>query len=333
MLDAARCLIRGSINIDEFFHVNNTVRPGETISSSHLEKRAGGKGANQAVAVARAGGQVDLVGAIGRDGIWVKSQLENAGVDVSGVLVAEESTGRAVIQLTSKGENSIILFKGANFSSIPQRSMHARTTHILLQNEIPFSDTIAQIAAANDPSLAKPLSTIFNPSPMPSQTQLLQFPWDKLTWLIVNEGEASDLVDILVPSPASRVVPNEDYASLSAYPLILRLAERIPTTNIVCTLGAAGVLALLSSFEGNPVYLPAAHLEGTVRDTTGAGDCFTGYLIAGLIKMEQDEIPLTKDKLTDVLRRCIQAAGMCVEKRGAMESIPAGSDVDIRLLA
>ncbi|KAK0476063.1 Ribokinase-like protein [Armillaria novae-zelandiae] len=316
MLDAARCLIRGSINIDEFFHVKDIVRPGETISSNHLEKRAGGKGANQAVAVTRAGGQVDLVGAIGRDGIWVKSQLENAGVDVSGVLVAEESTGRAVIQLTSKGENSIILYKGANFSSIPQRPMHARTTHILLQNEIPFSDTIAQIAAANDPSLPKPLSTIFNPSPMPSQTQLLQFPWDKLTWLIVNEGEASDLVDILLPSPPSQVVPNEEYTSLSAYPLILRLAERIPTTNIVCTLGAA-----------------AAHLEGTVRDTTGAGDCFTGYLAAGLMKMEQDEIPLTKDKITAVLRRCVQAAGMCVENRGAMESIPAGSDVDIRLLA
>ncbi|PBK71843.1 Ribokinase-like protein [Armillaria solidipes] len=332
MLDAARCLIRGSINIDEFFHVKDIVRPGETISSNNLEKRAGGKGANQAVAVARAGGQVDLVGAIGRDGIWVKSQLENAGVDVSGVLVAEESTGRAVIQLTSKGENSIILYKGANFSSIPQRPMHPRTTHILLQNEIPFPDTLAQITAANDPSLPQPLSTIFNPSPMPSQTQLLQFPWDKLTWLIVNEGEASDLVDILLPSPAS-LVPNEDYASLSAYPVILRLAERIPTTNIVCTLGAAGVLALLPSFEGNPVYLPAARLEGTVRDTTGAGDCFTGYLVAGLMKIEQEETPLTRDRLTDVLRRCVQAAGMCVEKRGAMESIPAGSDVDTRLLA
>ncbi len=69
--------------------MKDIVRPGETISSNNLEKRAGGKGANQAVAVARAGGQVDLVGAIGRDGIWVKSQLENAGVDVSGVLVAE----------------------------------------------------------------------------------------------------------------------------------------------------------------------------------------------------------------------------------------------------
>ncbi|KAK0463203.1 Ribokinase-like protein [Desarmillaria tabescens] len=225
MLDAARCLIRGSINIDEFFHVKDIVHPGETISSDNLEKRAGGKGANQAVAVAQAGGQVDLVGAVGSDGIWVKSQLEKAGVDVGGVLVTEESTGRAVIQLTSKGENSIILYKGANFSSIPPRPMNPRTTHLLLQNEIPFSDTLAQIAAANNPSLSKPLSTIFNPSPMPSKAQLLQFPWDKLTWLIVNEGEASDLVDILLPSPTSPVSSNESYASLSASPSILQLPD------------------------------------------------------------------------------------------------------------
>lgn len=183
---------------------------------------------------------------------------------------------------------------------------HPRTTHILLQNEIPLSETLAQLDAANDPSLPAPLSTMFNPSPMPTKEQLIAFPWDKLTWLIVNEGEASDMNKVLAPA-GDVSVPTFDkdapYASLSAYPILLRLSQCIPATNIVCTLGGAGVLAYVPCLQAPPVFLPAAKLQGTVRDTTGAGDCFTGYLVAGLMQLDG---PLTPQSLVQVLRRCVQ---------------------------
>ncbi|KAF7968148.1 hypothetical protein HWV62_31720 [Athelia sp. TMB] len=87
--------------------LKDIVRPGETISSSHLSQRPGGKGANQAVAVAKAGGAVSLFGAIGEDEASVKDNIADFGVDVQGIEITQEPTGRAIIQLTQGGENSI----------------------------------------------------------------------------------------------------------------------------------------------------------------------------------------------------------------------------------
>ncbi|TFY74550.1 hypothetical protein EWM64_g9461, partial [Hericium alpestre] len=165
----ARCLVRGSINIDEFFHVKDIVRPGETISSTKFERRGGGKGANQAASVARAGGSVALVGAIGDDGNWHRDALQKVGVSVDAVQVVKgEPTGRAIIQLTPAGENCIILHKGANFAlseSLAQVQAHLTgITHLLLQNEIPWQATLAYLTQAH----AQGATTVFNPSPMPS---------------------------------------------------------------------------------------------------------------------------------------------------------------------
>ncbi|KAJ7097634.1 Ribokinase-like protein [Mycena epipterygia] len=320
----ARCLVRGSINVDEFFQVKDIVRPGETISSDHLVKRPGGKGANQAVAVARAGAIVDLVGAVGQDGLWVRDELKESGVRVEAVSIVEENTGRAIIQVTELGENSIILFKGANYADLPSHSIHPDTTHIVLQNEIPMPSTIEYLARAS----SSKISTVFNPSPMPTAEELKAFPWHHLTWLIVNSGEALDLckalgLDVQAASASAS-------AADTAKPLLSRLSSHMPTTNLVCTLGADGVLAKFTLLrEAEPVYLPAAKLQGTTRDTTGAGDCFTGYMVAGLMSLEGQNA--TSEDYVSVLKRCAQAAGMCVEKRGALASIPLGGDVDARL--
>ncbi|KAJ7770260.1 Ribokinase-like protein [Mycena maculata] len=321
---AARCLVRGSINVDEFFQVKDIVRPGETISSDHLVKRPGGKGANQAVALAHAGAIVDLIGAVGQDGIWVRDELKEAGVVVEGVSVDEESTGRAIIQVTELGENSIVLYKGANYVSLPPHAIHPNTTHILLQNEIPLPATIEYLARGS----SSKISTIFNPSPMPTPEELRVFPWHQLTWLIVNSGEALDLCKAL------RLEVPQTCASASAVdvakPLLSRLSSHMPTTNLVCTLAADGVLAQFTLLgESVPVHLPAAKLQGTTRDTTGAGDCFAGYMVAGLMRLKGQKA--TAADYVSVLKRCTQAAGMCVEKRGALASIPLGADVDVRL--
>ncbi|KIK64921.1 hypothetical protein GYMLUDRAFT_94406 [Collybiopsis luxurians FD-317 M1] len=325
---ASKCIVRGSI-------IKDIVRPGETISSHGMSKRAGGKGANQAVAVAKAGASVDLVGAVGEDGRWVVEYLKETGIN--------ESTGRAVIQLTDDGENSIILFKGANYAAHPKTTISPETTHLLLQNEIPFEDTLNYLNAAAEISAI----TIFNPSPMPSEEEIRTFPWDKLTWLIVNEGEASDMYKALSGGPPQGILPGisgSSYAHIPAYSTLLQLSSQIPKTNIVCTLGAAGVLALVPShqetMEVHPsgtvpeaIFLPAAKLQNGVVDTTGAGDCFAGYMAAGLMNLhEQGLTVLQRQDVISVLKRCVQAAGMCVEKRGAMESIPFAKDVDAMLL-
>ncbi|KAE9403737.1 Ribokinase-like protein [Gymnopus androsaceus JB14] len=302
----SKCIIRGSISRDP----HDIVRPGQTLSAHGMSKRAGGKGANQAVAVAKAGSSVGLVGAVGEDGRWVVEYLKESRVDVSDIEVVSESTGRAVIQLTDDGENSIILFKGANYASHPKKSIPAGTSHLLLQNEIPLEDTLAYLSEAAKASAV----TIFNPSPMPSDAELKAFPWDKLTWLIVNEGEASDMYKTL------------SGGSIHSIP-------DIQWTNLVCTLGAAGVLTLIPSLgaspglNSEPIFLPAAKLQRGVVDTTGAGDCFAGYMVAGLMKLHDEGIKvLQREHIVAVLKRC--AAGMCVEKRGAMESIPLAKEID-----
>ncbi|KZT26111.1 Ribokinase-like protein [Neolentinus lepideus HHB14362 ss-1] len=329
----ARCLVRGSINIDEFFHVRDIVRAGETTSSSGIETRAGGKGANQAVAIAKAGGQVDLVGAIGEDGRWVLDQLKKFGVNVDDVRIAEESTGRAIIQLAESGENSIILFKGANYAGLDSPPTLKPTSHLLLQNEIPFASTLSYLSLAHSEGIL----AIFNPSPMPTTDELRTFPWDQVSWLLVNEGEATDLLKTLgAPNVTPFEAPENGLPKtpslLTSYSAIARLSRHSSfsqSVNIICTLGSAGVLALLPSLS-QPIYVPAAKLLGQVTDTTGAGDCFTGYLVAELMKLPSGSA-LDEETMTQILKICVQAAGICVERKGAMGSIPARSEVFERL--
>lgn len=208
-------------------------------------------------------------------------------------------TGRAIIQLSPNGENCIILHKGANYASSPpiSSSILQSTTHILLQNEIPFESTLFTILLAD----SMQITTIFNPSPIPSAEQLRSFPWDKLSWLIVNEHEMYALYDALgaqdvdldsddVPWPPDYQGGLEPPARLTVCAYIVRLRCSklfFRDVKVVCTLGAEGVIAFSNAWLG-PLYMSAARLRGDVRDTTGAGDCFTGYLVAGLMKFHEE---------------------------------------------
>ncbi|ESK93942.1 atp binding protein [Moniliophthora roreri MCA 2997] len=339
MSDKPRCLIRGSINVDEYFNVKDIARPGETISSHGLTKRPGGKGANQSVAVAKAGGHADFVGAVGGDGYWTLEHLKEQGVDISGSERVSELTGRALIQVADDGENSIILYKGANYAILPKKPIHANTTLLLLQNEIPLSESLYYLAEASSQGIV----TIFNPSPMPNDEELRSFPWHQLTWLIVNEGEANDMYKVLTSRSDSANkevidVSKTPYANVLAYPVALRLSSQMPKTNVVCTLGGSGVLTLLPTLRDaaglpEPIFLPAAKMENGVVDTTGAGDCFTGYMAAGLMELQHQKgsNSLTHEDVLNVMKRCVQASGLCVERAGAMSSIPLGAEVDASL--
>ncbi|GJE95313.1 ribokinase [Phanerochaete sordida] len=320
------CLVRGSINIDEFFHVPTVVQPGETLSSTHFERRAGGKGANQASAVAKAGARVKLIGAVGEDGMHLVQGLRTIGVDVSDVVIDDsEPTGRAIIQLTPEGENCIILHKGANFLSTPpllaapDAHPGLSYTHLLLQNEVPWDATVAYLSHASSIGA----TTVWNPSPLPTPAQLQAFPWASLSWLVVNEGEVRGLLAALgahAPGGAGGPV-----AQASALLQTLHAQRGFAAVSIVCTLGAHGLVALLP--HNDTVHVPAAKLDGPVRDTTGAGDCFAGYFVAGLMHARE----LSPEDVRSALVRAVEAAGLCVQRPGAVESIPLREEVEKRL--
>ncbi|GAA6017771.1 hypothetical protein JCM10207_000494 [Rhodosporidiobolus poonsookiae] len=325
-----RLLVRGSINVDEFFTLEHIVRAGETISSTAYSRRAGGKGANQSVAAAKAGAAVDFAGLVGTDGTWLKDTLGEYGVGLSLLSVDEENpTGRAIIQLSSSdGDNSIVLFPGANFSShsplssLPPSGL-SRYTHLLLQNEIPLDQTKSALRAAH----ATGLTTVFNPSPMLSVSDLAAFEWDVLDWLLINAGEAEDLVRALSPAgdkKADGLTPEECLSELRR----LRLGS---LEGIIMTRGADGVVASMKT--GELVSADAGKVVGGVVDTTGAGDCFTGYFatLLSTLPRPSSSTPLLTPTLQSILSVSCQAAAMCCESHGAMESVPVLSAVKERM--
>ncbi|KAF8809137.1 Ribokinase-like protein [Phlegmacium glaucopus] len=330
------CTVRGSINNDEYFYVRHIVRKGETISSHAQESRVGGKGANQAIAIVRAGGIVQFYGSIGKDGTGIRDSMMSYGIDVSGIIVSDEPTGRAIIQVDENGENSIILFPGANYSKMHETQFVRKsedwfpeTTHLLLQNEIHMQST--HYALQN----AKNATVILNPSPLPSPGEIREFPWHKVDWLIVNEAEAEGLHLSMSEGTSSPMSTRDLLVLLSAQPVFKE-------TNIVCTLGAGGVLAFIPTLH-RPVaaheapsfiYLPAARLQGEIRDSTGAGDCFSGYFVQGLMECGPNAVvgkDIKERDITRILKMCVYAAGMSVEKPGTIDSIPTRAEVEERI--
>lgn len=215
-----------------------------------------------------------------------------------------------------------MLFAGANYARKPAPLGNA--THVVVQNEIPFDSTLAFLRSARESGAA----TIFNPSPMPSTEQLRAFPWETIDWLLLNEGEAGDIAQALSSGAlkASPVVPEGlelPAEALSALTILsgVKSLSQMSTVSLVCTLGAHGVILFRSDSEW--FYRPAARLLKPLRDTTGAGDCFTGYFTAGLMRIGQPTI----EGLKSVVDECLAACSMCVEIAGAAESVPTRAQV------
>ncbi|KAG7562094.1 hypothetical protein FFLO_02473 [Filobasidium floriforme] len=342
-------LVRGSINIDEFYSVQDIVRPGQTIASRSLKKLLGGKGANQAKAVACAGADVLLDGAVGGDdeGKSVKGKLcdyiEGSEGKIIGdriVLAEGVSTGKAVIQLADDGENCIIILGGANTHPRPDPTplIPDNITHLLLANEIPLDSTLSYLKAAHSRSA----TTIFNPSPMLSAEALRAFPFDQLEWLIVNQGEMSTIYDSLVGKTDS--ISDSEDSPEKVIENALALYKKLDCkTSILCTLGGQGVIyvrSISTTSSGTDTenvesgHLPAAKLLNPIKDTTGAGDCFMGTFAAGMARLAKNnserKAEVSKEDFTDVLKTCLVACSMCVEKEGAQDSYHPISAVEER---
>lgn len=279
----------GSLNIDLVYQVEHIARPGETIASSAHQVFAGGKGANQSAALARAGARVFHAGQVGPDGQWLVDKLAGLGVEVQHIRVGDAPTGHAIIQVDRRGQNSIVLFAGAN-AQIDPAAIDATLSHfgagdiLLLQNEI---NDIPYIMAA---AAKRGLQICLNPAPYDPQVR--DYPLDLVDLLIVNQTEATGLTGA---------------STLAA------LAALCPRAQIALTLGAAGAQYHSPTEE---FHLPAPHVEAI--DTTGAGDTFIGYFLQGL----------TADMTArDAMARAVRAAALCVTRPGAMDSIPAADAV------
>lgn len=290
----------GSINLDHFYRVPHLVAPGETIASRDYRVGLGGKGANQSLAMARAGGKVCHWGRLNHQDAWARDALAGAGVDVSGVALVDTPSGHAIIQVDDHGENAIILFPGANHGVEPDElagrfASAGDDDWLLLQNECnALADAITQAADRG-------LAIAFNPAPM--SDAVLSLPLERCRLLFVNRTEAAQLT-------------GQD-TSASAEALLDALATRLPDCETVLTLGGEGAWY---QHAGQRLHQPA--LPVVPVDTTAAGDTFIGYYMAAL----QAGLPVA-----DCLKRGATAAALGVQRQGAAESIPECEEVELAL--
>lgn len=279
----------GSINKDFFYSVNDFVRPGETISSNGYDIKIGGKGLNQSVSISKAGVKVYHAGIINKEDTFIIDKLKSWKINCDNILLSDSPTGHAIIQVNKKGENSIIIHGGANhdfnLKSIKSILSKFETGDILLlQNEI---NNIEEII---DRAHHKKMKIIFNPAPF--NNDILEYNLNKITTLILNQSEGEGLSNEKIPDKILKVLNNN-----------------FKNTEIILTLGEKGSLY---SYKDELIKI-RAHDVKTV-DTTGAGDTFIGYYVAGFA---------SKMNKKDNLNRASEAAALTTIKLGGAESIPS----------
>lgn len=219
----------------------------------------------------------------------------------------------------------IVVFPGANHSRLHEArfkkqelDLYQNATHLLLQNEIHLSSTLDAVRSAR-------MATKFlNPSPLPPPDDIREFPWDLIHWIIINESETKDLYYTLAFETKVQTG-----LKMSTRELVSALSnlQKFWNTNIVCTLGANGVLVFMPKFHRPKtenetpsfMYFPAAKLIGSAKDTTGAGDTFTGYFVRGMMEFGPGaEIgkEIGERDVMNVLKVCVQvslAGSLCIE--------------------
>lgn len=292
-------IVVGSINLDLIASVERLPRPGETLQGTGFATAPGGKGANQALAAARAGAKVRMVGAVGKDGFAAEALalLKEGGVDLAGVAQAPAATGTALILVGGDGENMIAVVAGANGTVRPGAVAAAppgKGDIVLLQHEIP-QDTVE---AALDAARAAGAVSILNTAPYRGGALACLASAD---YVIANETEFDLDCALLQLGGGDRSERMRAFAAKTGHV-------------IVVTLGGDGVLAATpDAFHRVPALAVAP------VDTVGAGDTFCGYFAAALA----DGLPLEK-----ALLRAAAAGSLACLKPGAQPAIPLAGEVD-----
>lgn len=290
-----RILNFGSLNYDKSYAVPHFVRPGETLASQSLKISCGGKGLNQSVALSNAGAQVIHAGKVGKDGRELIECLNRFRVDTQWVKMDDNvETGHAIIQIDAEGQNSIILFSGAN-GKISTDDIDSVLEHfeegdyLLLQNEI------SGLAELINKGFEKGLFIILNPSPISDELKLCDL--GKVNMLILNEIEGEEL--------SGKTTPDG---------ILDQILTIYPDMEIVLTLGDEGSCY---SNQKERIYQKAYPCPAV--DTTAAGDTFTGYFLCCVMEGKTHR---------DALDIASRAASIAIGRNGASASIPLRREVD-----
>lgn len=283
----------GSLNIDIFFRVENIVKPGETISAKSIEKRPGGKGLNQSVALSKSFENVYHAGSVGDDGVFLIDYLKSENINTKYIKKSDKLTGNAIIQVDDKGENSIVLYKGANFDNDKKfvdevLDNFDKDDILLLQNEI------SSMKYLIDKAYEKGMKIVLNPSPITDEIK--EFDFNKIDLLLVNEIEAKNIA-------------NKDNIDES----INYFMATYPNINLIVTLGSKG-----SIFVNKNEKIKQEGIKVESVDSTGAGDTFTGFFVSYFYQGKN---------VRDCLKFASLASALSVTKSGASISIPSLCDV------
>lgn len=302
-------LVVGSLNLDQVVEVPHLPERGETLlGAGALKLTPGGKGANQAVAMARLGAPIAMAGRVGDDTFGQKlvEALHSDGVDTHLIAVdQEEATGVAFIFLTPERDNAIVVASGANgrVGHDPEHYAHILQAindveALVLQLEIPAETVSKLIATAS----AADRLIVLNLAPA---QQLAQETLQQVSVLVLNESEASLLSGQAVES--------------------IEDAQRIATVlhargiaTVVITLGSRGAILVTDAEQGNAKSIFYAAPKVQVVDTTAAGDCFVGALTVALTEGQSAE---------DALRFAVLASALKVTKFGAQSGLPTRQEV------
>ena len=298
MRAAGSVVVVGSVNLDLAVRVPRIAGPGETLLATAMSRSGGGKGANQAVAAARAGADTTFIGCIGddADGTRLRDSLVTFGVRTDLLSTVDAPTGTALISVDDHGENAIVVVPGANAlvgaPTADQQGRIATAEVLLAQLEIPQAAVIAA-ASARTPGTVFILNAAPS-APLPDEL------WSLIDVLVVNQHEALDL--------CGPVAGDLDRVTTA-------LLERVPV--VILTLGSAG--AVLARRGADPLRVPAPTV--TAVDTTAAGDTFCG-VVAATLACGLD--------LLEAVRRGSAAASLAVQRTGAQDSVPTAAETRIQ---
>ncbi len=302
MADEPTILVVGSINMDLVVRTSQLPAPGQTVLGRNFTTTPGGKGANQAVAAARLGGHVRMIGCVGTDafGRGLRGQLENEGIDVENVMRTEEApTGVAMIVVNSRGENSIVVAPGANSLVTPddlygREELFTEATVVLLQQELP----LPAVRAAIDLWRRHGVKTILDPAPVPK-----------------NFCDELCCVDIISPN----VTEAETITGLKA--LEERVDKVIASHFItrgakaaVMKMGSRGCLVVMD--DGHFYRVPPYKVK--VQDSTGAGDAFNAALAVAVCR---------GDRMHAAAAFANAAGALACTKFGAQTAMPTAIEV------
>jgi ribokinase len=298
---SVKIIVAGSMNMDMVVKTSHIPQPGETVLGGTFFMNPGGKGANQAIAVARLGAAVAFIGKIGDDifGRQSSQLFEDEGVDIAGLVADEDQpSGIALITVDEKGENSIVVAPGANARLYPEDiaasfQNYPKARILLVQLEIPLETVLYAAALAKE----KGIKVILNPAP--ANKSVPDF-YSQIDIITPNETEAELLTGVKITDKETALVAARKLRAFG-----------VPT--VIITLGSSGAIVL----DGEEFY----HVDApkvTAVDTTAAGDVFNGALAVAISEGKS---------LVEATTFACKAASIAVTKLGAQASIPYRNEV------